>query len=172
MNIIKCIFRTLKQGVSSNDCPNTQSSETQSRKCYTANNRKVVCNTVLDGPAPGFSFEACMGDFFVDDSKCKTIGPDQKVAGKCSYVDGREICVQDCNQEVCRVRCYNPTIDIGGSRPVCAGCKNGKIKMESEGRINKHKIIVNITCEQNGEEIPTNFACEEKCGCVQDEKGA
>ena len=34
------------------------------------------------------------------------------------------------------------------------------------------KYIYNITCEQNGEEIPGDFVCEKKCGCVQKEKGA
>ena len=37
-----------------------------------------------------------------------------------------------------------------------------------ESQDNKYNF--NVTCEQNGEEIPGDFVCEDKCGCVQDKK--
>ena len=36
----------------------------------------------------------------------------------------------------------------------------------------KYNYNLTLTCEQNGEEIPGDFVCEKKCGCVQKEKGA
>ena len=166
---IKCIFRTLKPGVTSDDCPNTQSPETQRRNCA---DRQVFCT--LPDTLSDFSFKTCNLDLhhtLQSDDNCKIIGPHQKRA--CSRVDGREICIQDCNPSVpsegCKVLCYNPKIDIGGVRPVCTGCKNGQVKMESQ---DDEYNITNyvITCEQNGEEKPGDFVCEEECGCEHADK--
>ena len=101
--------------------------------------------------------------------KCKVIGPGMPGIWNemCPNI-GREACVQtqDCNADGCAVSCYNSFTNTDGHHVICTGCRNGKVKMESQDM----KYNYNVTCEQNGEEIPGDFVCEEKCGCVQDEK--
>ena len=165
---MKCIFR-LKQ---SDGCPGERS-ETQNRECNTlpTNNRKVVCDNQADGyKYQAYSFQACMGNS-PHGNKCKVIGPGMPGIWNemCPNI-GREGCVQtqDCNADGCAVSCYNSFTNTDGHHVICTGCRNGKVKMESQDM----KYNYNVTCEQNGEEIPGDFVCEEKCGCVQDEKGA
>ena len=168
---MKCIFRQKL----SDGCPG-QRSETQNRECNTlpTNNRKVVCDNRAEGPEGynyhGFSFQACMGNSPHNCQTGKIIGPGR--TEKCSNIisppGDREVCVQiqECNADGCAVSCYDRFKNVDGHHVICTGCRNGKVKMESQDM----KYNYNVTCEQNGEEIPGDFVCEEKCGCVQDKK--
>ena len=151
-----------KQG---NDCQG-ESSESKSRDCNTVpfHSRKYVCN-IDKATTEIYNFKACMGNS-PDGDECKVIGGGPRGLG-CTNHDDWEFCIQDCNQEGCAVSCLDTNYNTN-QHLFCTGCRNGRVKMESEDI----KYNFNITCETKGEEMPGDFVCEgeEKCGCVSDEK--
>ena len=101
--------------------------------------------------------------------KCTVIGPGMK---KCSNIisppGDREVCVQtqECNSsDGCTVSCFDH-LNLEATNSFCTGCRNGKVKMEGQDMNGKH---FNITCEQNGEEMPGHLICDRPphymCGC-------
>ena len=133
----------------------------------------MVCDTHTADAL--YSFKACQGTAPNSDDICKAMGHTESVYDiddtPCSIIDG-DICskIQDCNVDGgCTVSCFTDDyVFYGGTIPgvhhtLCTGCRSGKVKMETEN----HKYNFNITCIQNGEEMPGDFVCAEKCGCVK-----